>query len=1158
MEEGTPKYKTNAVALGAGKFFFLLLVFLLTQSGTGRILVTQGAPAEKLTLIPGKAIDGTLSAGETHAYTFELSHGKFLRIDFYSSRFDLIVTVVWPGGTRSSKWNIAGRTTTPIAFIADLQGVYQLNIQSYEKKEDSGAYRFEIRTLRAAGVQDSKQVDACERLSNATSLRRLWTEASLKSAMGEYEKALRYWKASGDRLQEAGALKSTGDIREILSEWQKALTSYEEAQTIYARLGDRDGQIRILNALSALSINQGRFQKALEIYGPVPRVIEDLWERAHELHNLGAAYWGMNRMPQATESLNKALELRKSLNDRAGQADTLLYLGYVDHALKDVPAAEQCYRQSLDLWRAVENRRGVALALTALGHLYNISGERQRALEFYDQSRQVFQTIGDLSGQYTVLAGMAYMYHGLGENQEALRYYVRALDLSRRSGDMEGESSILNYISAIYIELGDYKNALQYSQKSVQVNRAMPSPLGEAYALGNLGKALDALGKQTEAAERYERALALSREGGDRFLEGLLLNALGQLHYRSGRSQTARKYYSQALSLQKKANDSVRMPQTLFNLARAERDLGNLDGAIQYAAQGLKIAESLRGKVASSELRGSYLASVHEQYEFMIDYLMQLHKQRPNEEFDARALQTSEEARARSLLDSLAEAQIDVRQGADPALLQRERSLQKSLDAEAERQMQLLSRKHSMEEETAVEEEINAITEKYEEVQSLIKSTSPHYAALTQPRPLGLPEIQQSILDDDTLLLEYALGEERSYLWAVTPQTFQSFELPKRSEIESCARRLREVLLARQNRVGETAAEYQKRIREADVEYRKEAASLSRMLLSPVSDQLKSQRLLVVTEGALQYLPFGALPKPGLAGSVDPESPPWEIPLLADHEIVHLPSASLMAVLRQETSHRPVPPKTLAVLADPVFEADDPRIREKKPQTKPAATSVLSSHALPDADLPQAVRETRLSGQGLAVPRLPATREEANSILALVSTGSRLKLFDFSANRAVAMGPELGQYRIVHFATHGILDGEHPERSALVLSLFNEQGQSQYGYLRLHDIYNLKLPVDLVVLSACNTALGKEVRGEGLVGIVRGFMYAGAARVVASLWKVEDEATAALMERFYRRMLQEGQAPARALRLAQLDIRKQKRWQSPFYWAAFVLQGEWK
>lgn len=169
-----------------------------------------------------------------------------------------------------------------------------------------------------------------------------------------------------------------------------------------------------------------------------------------------------------------------------------------------------------------------------------------------------------------------------------------------------------------------------------------------------------------------------------------------------------------------------------------------------------------------------------------------------------------------------------------------------------------------------------------------------------------------------------------------------------------------------------------------------------------------------------------------------------------------------------------------------------------------------------------------------------------------------MKALDFNANRVTATSSDLGQYRIVHFATHGLLNSEHPELSGIVLSLVDEQGRPQDGFLRLREIYNLNLPAELVVLSACRTGLGKEIKGEGLVGLTRGFMYAGAARVVASLWKVQDDATAELMKRFYLGMLKDGMRPAAALRSAQVEMWKQKRWRSPYYWAAFVLQGEWK
>ncbi|MDQ3253518.1 MAG: CHAT domain-containing protein, partial [Acidobacteriota bacterium] len=146
----------------------------------------------------------------------------------------------------------------------------------------------------------------------------------------------------------------------------------------------------------------------------------------------------------------------------------------------------------------------------------------------------------------------------------------------------------------------------------------------------------------------------------------------------------------------------------------------------------------------------------------------------------------------------------------------------------------------------------------------------------------------------------------------------------------------------------------------------------------------------------------------------------------------------------------------------------------------------------------------------------------------------------------------------LHFATHGFLDPLHPENSGLMLSTVNRNGQTQNGFVELQDIYNLHAPVDLVVLSACRTALGKTVRGEGLIGLTRGFMYAGASRVVASLWKVDDEATAELMKRFYGNMLQQGMTPAAALRAAQNSIRQEPQWRSPYYWAAFTLQGEYR
>lgn len=267
-----------------------------------------------------------------------------------------------------------------------------------------------------------------------------------------------------------------------------------------------------------------------------------------------------------------------------------------------------------------------------------------------------------------------------------------------------------------------------------------------------------------------------------------------------------------------------------------------------------------------------------------------------------------------------------------------------------------------------------------------------------------------------------------------------------------------------------------------------------------------------------------------------------------------LPSASVLAVLRKELAGRRPASKTVAVLADPVFTLDDRRVKGGS-TWREHQEGELKDTPTDDEKLRTAVRDSSVS-----FTRLDRSREEAKGISALVPEDSRLLAMGFAANRATATSDDLRQYRIVHFATHGLVDGRRPELSCLVFSLVDEHGQPQNGFLRLDDIYNINLPADLVVLSACQTALGREVKGEGLIGLTRGFMYAGAASVAASLWNVEDRATAELMERFYEKMLVDRLSPAAALRAAQISMLqgKIKRWRNPFYWAGFVLQGEWK
>jgi CHAT domain-containing protein len=330
--------------------------------------------------------------------------------------------------------------------------------------------------------------------------------------------------------------------------------------------------------------------------------------------------------------------------------------------------------------------------------------------------------------------------------------------------------------------------------------------------------------------------------------------------------------------------------------------------------------------------------------------------------------------------------------------------------------------------------------------------------------------------------------------------------------------------------------------------------------LGPVSGLLTRERLVIVSDGALQYVPFAALPAP--PGPSERNSADDDAPLVLEHEVTNLPSASVLAELRRQAQDRAAPPKSVAVLADPVFDTKDERI------THPDTADVLSELATDAAESIQADGRRGLqrapansilgSPPDIMLDRLLWTRVEAAQIMKVTPAGTGFLAQDFAANLTTALSPALAQYRIVHFATHAVSDSEHPERSGLVLSLFDSRGRPENGFLSLQQIYGLNLPADLVVLSACETGLGREIGGEGLVGLVRGFMYAGATRVIASLWSVDDEVTAHLMAHFYRGLEQEKLSPAAALRAAQLAVRTEKKWRPPYYWAGFQLQGEWR
>jgi CHAT domain-containing protein len=859
---------------------------------------------------------------------------------------------------------------------------------------------------------------------------------------------------------------------------------------------------------------------------------------AQTLTSIGSAYRLRGKNLLALEHLQKALPLHETLGNKPGVFHTLYnmvvvnsFQGDYDHAL---------LRKLSMLAEESGNKEWVAMSLSQYGVSHWSRGEYSLALDTHQESLELYESLGNKFGVAFALHGIGNVYRAYGADDQSLDFFQRSLTLSEeiRSADLSVRT--LSNIGALYRAQNDYARAKEYIQKSARLSEVLGNTFWLALSLVNLGEINRLEGNYPQALVLLQRAVSLGEASEYKDPLAWALGCTGAVLLAQGQHANALEAAARATAVSVQTGNRDALWRAHLVAGKAHRALDQPDQALREFERAISVIESVRAGITSNEARSSYFATSREPYDQYVDLLMQLHKRRPAEGHDAAALRASEGARARSLLDLLMEARVDIRRGADFDLLERERLLQKALNRKAEQQTRLLSGKHTDEQAAAAKREIDEVATKLQEARAQIRLKSPHYAALTQPASLGVKEIQ-ALLDKDTLLLEYALGGERSYLWAVTPTSVESFELPGRNEIEKAVRGVYELLSdgRKWEEGGDGTA----------ARYAEEAGRLSRVLLGPVASQLKGRRLVVVGDGALQYLPFGALPLPGAGASR---------PLVAENEVVSLPSASTVAVLRLKGAGRARASKGVAVIADPVFEPDDERLAGVVTRST-GAGSGREQAAFARRQLERTLNARERAGRdGRVISRLAFTRREAEAIVANAPAGDALKAMDFDASRETATSPRLSDYRLVHFATHGVLDSERPELSGLVFSLVDRTGKPVDGFLRLHEIYNLDLPADLVVLSACQTALGKEIRGEGLVGLTRGFMYAGSPRVVASLWKVNDAATAALMGRFYRGMLKEKMRPAAALRAAQVDMLKQRRWQAPYYWAAFQLQGEWR
>jgi len=1015
------------------------------------------------------------------------------------------------------------------------------------------------KTLDTSAAVDQQPSEARHLVDTGGLLTAKWNEVSLRQAIVTYDKAVALFSANGVLSEAAYATLKSGDVCFVLSDFDEALKRYEKAVTLARRSAARIVEAKTLSQMARVysylgknDLAQTQVSRALQLLDrgesdPNPAVRNAFAEAVTTQGEISYAKGDLVKSRNQFEHARNVF-----VDNREGQARVHLFEGYIAGSLGEPDKALAETNRALELYRATNDKSGEGLALTLMGLSHSRQRDEDAAITLHRQAIEIFSAIGDRHSQGIALNGLGQSFENLHEYPLALSNYEKALRIFQDRGALDLASAATYKIAKVYRLMDRLDQALIFYERCVALSRAAGKVRTEANALVEIAIVYDRLGHPDKALQQHERILRFYESIGDRRGLAIELNANGDFLVRLGKKQQALAAYKRALVLAQMVRDNGILLSTFYNLARAHYSLGSYDAALSFIEQSLELIERLRTNVGSPELRASYLSGVRKHYELCIDILTRLDHLRPGDGFAARALAVSEDARARSLLDLIVESHSDLRQGVSPELLERERELGALLRTQAQYEMELSSTSKDPAEVAEVNDQIGQLRADYQQLESQLRVQKP---LLSPPRfgPSELERMQRELRDTDSVLLEFQLGDEQSHLLFLTPNSIRSYDLPARKTLEDASIELSKLLTARQAFGSENEGDYQAKVDEADSLYSQKSAILSRMLLGPVAEELGTKRLLIVSEGALQYLSFEALPSPDAHadGPID-QKPFSEHLLVATHEIDYESSISTLIAIQDRKREPHSANKLIAVIADPVFNSHDNRVQAG------GLTSTVASAA------PNQKKSEPVPGvlkpllRNSAMERLIHASEEADAISAAAPPGTTMVAKGFDASRETAMSPEVGQYQILHFATHGFLDSEHPELSAIVLAKVDQNGVEKNGLMPLNDIYSLTLSTDLTVLSACQTALGKDVKGEGLVGLSHGFISAGSKSVVASLWKVDDRTTAMLMADFYRSMLKQGMTPAAALRQAKLNMMRQKQWAAPYYWAGFVFQGDYR
>jgi tetratricopeptide (TPR) repeat protein len=876
---------------------------------------------------PGSSVHRDIEAGSKQLFKIDVEQGKLLRLIIDKGDLAISTTVYGPTDSKLIEQTSHELETVEISVPVEVTGSYNIEVQSLERSGKTRAYELRVEHLMPITARDRLDSKARHAFADAEDLRATWTQSSLRKAIIQFDSAACIWSSVSDHANASRASLRSGDTCVLVSEYRDALERYRRALLLAGKTDDQFIKVRILSHTGSLQSYLGKNDVARETLRKALALLEkdsslsDTMANVHGelISHLAEVSYAKGDLSQSFKQYEQARKLVH--NDRQVEARIHLFSGYIYGSIGEPERAVSEITQAFNLYKAINNKLGEGLALTALGLSHSLTRDENRAIELHREAISIFRSIGDRHSEAIALNALGQAYENLNEYPIALNNYENALRLFQTNDALDGAAIALFKIARIYRLSGKADQALAFYERCLILSRAAGKVRSEANALNDTALLYIYQGRYKLAIKQYSRIQEFYKRIGDKRGLATALNAYGDLLLQLGQNAKALKAYLRARPFSENSGDKGILAATFYNLARVNRAVGSYDAALTFIKQSLNLTEDLRTNVETPDLRASYFSGVKKYYELGTEILIRLEQLRPGKGFATEALLLNERARSRSLLDLLNESQPSFAEDAPKQLLEREHELRGLIRTQAQYAMDLSLEERESSDTPEVANQLAQLRSEYQEVLAQLREENPRGLSLAYSPVNGLKEIQSELGDGSTLLLEYSLGEERSYLWAVSANSLKTYALPSRQTIEEAAQQLYKLVTALEGSEGETDDDYQVNIAAAEKAYFDRASAFSEMVLGPVANDLGNKKLLLVTEGALQYVPFEALPVPRAAQN----APGRNLSLIDTNEVSTIPSVSTLIALRATKIQRS-PLHLAAVIADPVFSLSDDRI----------------------------------------------------------------------------------------------------------------------------------------------------------------------------------------------------------------------------------------